>query len=105
MDREEVINRIISSGVVEEVVDNIGVKALYRDDLVQETYLILLEYDRTRLIEIEEKGDMRWFITRIITNQINSKTSRFYYKYKKFNKDKDENYVISDGIEDVDDGI
>lgn len=105
MDREEVINRIISSGVVEEVVDNIGVKALYRDDLVQETYLILLEYDRTRLIEIEEKGDMRWFITRIITNQINSKTSRFYYKYKKFNKDKDENYIISDGIEDVDDGI
>lgn len=105
MDREEVINRIISSGVVEEVIDNIGVKELYRDDLIQETYLILLEYDQNRLKEIEEKGDMRWFITRIITNQINSKTSRFYYKYKKFNKDKDENYVISDGIEDVDDGI
>ena len=98
-----VVDRIIASGIVEEIVDNIGVIELYRDDLVQETYLILLEYDKDKLNEIEEKGDTKFFVSKVITNQINSKTSRFYYKYKKYYKNKDENRTITDGVEDVDD--
>lgn len=84
------IDKIISSGIVEEIVDNLAVINLYRDDLVQETYMILLEYDQDKLREIDEKGDTRYFISKIITNQINSKTSRFYYKFRKYYHDKDE---------------
>lgn len=99
----DIVDKIISSGIVEEIVDNVSVPSLYRDDLIQETYLILLEYNKGKLEEIESKGDTRFFIAKIITNQINSKTSRFYYKYKKYNKMKDENRTKTIGVEEDDD--
>jgi hypothetical protein len=99
------VESIANEKVVETMVDNMAVPELYRDDLVQEIYLILLMYNQERLQEIQDKGDMRFFISKLITNNYNSKTSRFYYKYKKYNKEKDDNGHSPDGFESDDDGV
>lgn len=77
------VNKIISSGVVEEIVDNLNVPDTYKEDLIQEIYLILLEYDQDKLNNIPEK-EIKYFVSRIIINNWNSKTSPFYTKYRKY---------------------
>lgn len=78
------LNKIADEKLVETICKNIGVSPKYMDDLVQEIYLILLEYNQTKLQEIYDKGQLNFFLTRIIKNQWCSNTSPFYKKYRKF---------------------
>lgn len=55
----------------------------YYEDFFQEICLILLEYDNAKLNKIVEDKHLNAFITRIIQNNLFSKTSPFYKKYKK----------------------
>lgn len=85
------LNRIANERLVEDISKNIGVSPKYFDDFVQEIYLILLEYDQEKLEAIYEKGDINFFLTRIIKNQWCSTTSPFYRKYRKYYEYADEN--------------
>lgn len=85
------LNRIANEKLVEDISKNIGVSPKYFDDFVQEIYLILLEYDQEKLQAIYEKGDINFFLTRIIKNQWCSTTSPFYRKYRKYYEYADEN--------------
>ena len=85
------LNRIANERLVEDISKNIGVSPKYFDDFVQEIYLILLEYDHEKLEAIYEKGDINFFLTRIIKNQWCSTTSPFYRKYRKYYEYADEN--------------
>lgn len=81
---EKPIEHIIENRYIEEIVNNIGVSSEYKDDLIQETYLILLlQYDKKFLQELINKKQIKFFISRIITNQYCSSTSPFYKVYKK----------------------
>jgi DNA-directed RNA polymerase specialized sigma24 family protein len=84
------INKIIDGHMIEEMVENIGVKECYKDDLIQEVYLALLQQDQERLNEIDEKGELRYFVSKIITNQYCSVHSPFYYQIMRYNKLRDE---------------
>lgn len=44
----------------------------------------LYKCDQIRLREIIEKNQMTFYAVRVMMNQYHSKTSRYYYKYKKF---------------------
>lgn len=85
------IEAIIENGYVEEIANNIKVRSDYMDDFVQEIYLILLEYDQEKLGKMVESGQIKFFLTRIMLNQWQSKTSTFYYKYRKMYEHIDEN--------------
>lgn len=85
------LNRIANEKLVEDISKNIGVSPKYFDDFVQEIYLILLEYDQEKLEAIYVKGDINFFLTRIIKNQWCSTTSPFYRKYRKYYEYADEN--------------
>lgn len=78
------LNKIANEKLVETICKNIGVSPKYADDFIQEIYLILLEYNQTKLQEIYDKGQLNFFLTRIIKNQWCSNTSPFYKKYRKF---------------------
>ena len=78
-----VIEEIIKKGYIEEIVQNIGVPADLKYDLIQDTYLILLEYDQDKLQQMEDNSQLKFFITKIITNNWFSKTSAFFKTYKK----------------------
>lgn len=54
------------------------------DDLFSFVIEELYKCDQDRIDEIIKNGDMRWYIIRIMVNQYHSKTSRYYYKYKKY---------------------
>ena len=54
-------------------------------DLKQELFIVLAEYDQDKLKEIQSKGQLMFFIVRILLNFYNSKTSQFYKKYKHIN--------------------
>ena len=53
-------------------------------DLCQEVYCIILDYPPDKIVDLWETGCMPFFLVRIITNQLRSSTSRFYYVYKRF---------------------
>ena len=58
----------------------------YRDDLIQETILVVLEMDRDRVTDRGDIKNLKGFVYFIMYNSINSSTSPFYKKIKKFNR-------------------
>jgi RNA polymerase sigma factor (sigma-70 family) len=89
--------------IIDEAANNKELKAITRkiagdanlaDDLFQELMLILLEYNEFKLAEIYAKNYFKWFLVKTLTNQFNSKTSKFYYNYKKNNLEPENNKEI-----------
>ena len=68
------IEKIVNEGIVESIVKNLGVPKRYSDDLVQEIYIILLEYDREKIEQMYINNQLNFFLTRIIKNQWLSST-------------------------------
>ena len=88
MDVLNIVEKLARNRVVEDMIKNMNIND-YPDDLAQEIYLILLEYDKDKIEDIYNKNQINFFISRIITNQAFSKNSPFYLNYKKwdFNKE------------------
>lgn len=83
MTNQEIVYCLSYSGLVEDIARNIKVTPDYYDDFVQETYVTLLEYDNTKLNEIFDKKQIKYFVVRIMLNNWNSTTSPFYCRYKR----------------------
>lgn len=95
MDRKNnIISELAKEKAVETMCINMGVEQSYFDDLVQEIYLIILEYDDNKIIKMYEQNQIKFFITRIIKNQYFSKNSPFYKKYKMYDQRQDNNKEI-----------
>ena len=94
------LNKIANERLVEEICKNLGVSPKYMDDLTQEIYLILLEYNQEKLQSIYDKGQLNFFLTRIIKNQYFSNTSPFFKKYRKYYDMVDDNNVVMYDVED-----
>ena len=71
---------------VEALVENIAHHSLTADlkDLCQIVYLVLLEYDETKLLDLWENNQINFFLARIIINQYRSSNSPFHYIFRKF---------------------
>jgi hypothetical protein len=92
--KNNIIEVLAKEKTVETLCTNMGVEQAYIDDLVQEIYLILLEYDEDKLIKMFERKQLKFFIVRIIMNQYFSKNSPFYKKYKMYDQKQDYNKEI-----------
>lgn len=87
MTKGEIVERLARDRTVEKMCLNTARrKELTPDlaDLSQSVYLILLEYDEAKLVELWEKDALGFFIARIISNQFLSKTSPFYRLFLHF---------------------
>lgn len=84
-----IVDKLARNRVVEDMIKNMNIND-YPDDLAQEIYLILLEYDKEKIEDIYNKNQINFFISRIITNQAFSKNSPFYLNYKKWDLNKEE---------------
>lgn len=82
------------------ICDNIGVDAKYKDDLIQEVILIILEYDKEKIEQLYASNQMNFFLVRVIKSQYNSITSPFYKQYRKFSALSDELSWSNDSEED-----
>jgi hypothetical protein len=86
MKKARIVNEMASARMVEAMVQNIAHQSLTADlkDLVQMIYLILLEYDEEKIVDLWEHNQMQFFLARIIINQYRSSNSPFHTTYRKF---------------------
>lgn len=61
------------------------------DELRQDVFVTLCEYDQQKVAEMKQRNQLKFFIVRVALNQFRSKTSRFYYQNFK-------NEALTDGI-------
>ena len=101
MSKSEIIEEVAKAGMVERMVQNIAHYTLDADlkDLAQMVYLILLEYDESKLQDLWENEQMGFFLARIIINQYRSSNSPFHTIYRKF-REKSEDITGKDWIDD-----
>ena len=80
----EVVERIAREGWVEECVKVVtgGVWRSEYSDLTQDVLIELL--DQTKVVDLYKKGQLKFYIMRVVRNNIQSATSRFYYRYRRF---------------------
>ncbi len=76
-----IVDSIARDHIVETMVCKIAHQAMGADleDLCQMVYLVLLEYDEDKLLDLWENGQIRFFIARVILNQFRSSTSPFHF--------------------------
>lgn len=94
----KIISELEEQGTVREICENMRVNKNDIDDFVQEIYMILLEYNKDKIIELYNKKQLRYFIVGIVSRQYNSCTSPFYKKYKKYYQYIDGNYVNNEDV-------
>ncbi len=91
MDRKNaIIKEIFESGMLHTLVHNMCVPEEYKDDLIQELCIILLEYDEDKIKYMYDNKQLKFFCVRVIQSQFYSAHSPFYKKYKKY-------YTLVDG--------
>ena len=86
MTKNEVVSIIAKEKVVEQICSNIAKSADCDDtlkDLSQEIYLDLLSKDEEKIINLYETNQIRFFVVRMVTNNLFSKNSPFYQTFKK----------------------
>lgn len=93
-----IIGEIYEKRLVRSILENMRVSSNDIDDLEQEIYMILLNYNKEKIIQMWEKKQLNYFVVGVITRQYNSKTSPFYKKYKKYYKYIDGNFVNNEDI-------
>lgn len=81
----QIIEELATNRKVEQFVSNTAkTNAPELNDLAQDIYLALLEYDDEKIEGMYERNELDFFIARMIVNQYISTSSPFYTKYKKF---------------------
>ena len=83
----QIINEIANGGLVEEIIQGVSYSKFENTenikDLAQDIYLQLLQMDNAKINELYFKKQLRYWIARIVVNSIHSKTSPYFYTYKK----------------------
>ena len=83
----QIINEIANGGLVEEIIQGVSYSkfesAENLKDLTQDIYLQLLQMRTDKLNDLYIKNQLRYWIARIVVNSIHSKTSPYFYTYKK----------------------
>ena len=84
MSTREVVERVAKEGWVEECIKTVsgGVWRSEYSDLVQDVLIELL--NQTKVVDLYKKGQLKFYIMRVVRNNIQSATSRFYYRYRRF---------------------
>ena len=83
----EIIEELAGNKTIEEIIGNVAQNPSddTLKDLAQMLYEDLLMKDEEKIVQLYETQQLQYFLTRMVLNSINSKTSRYYYMFSKFN--------------------
>ena len=86
MTSNQIINELAKNKVIEKLVANISPEDNSPDtsDLSQLIYLTLLEKPNSLIEDLYSKGELIFYVIRIITRNVYSTTSPYYRTIKKF---------------------
>lgn len=84
MDKYSIIDEISKDKLVEEIVYNIGDRGDEDlKDLIQDIYINLLEKEDSLIETLYNTNQLKFYIVKMVVNNIHSKNSPYYTKYKK----------------------
>ena len=92
------IREIAENRIVEKLINRISPTAIAKEDLIQDIYLSLL--NNKEKVENISNDEIKYYITRIILNNIKSVNSPYYRLYVRYNLLKQE---LLNEIEDEED--
>lgn len=86
MTNSEIVDFYLKNGLIQKCVDYQFMKQdkTYKEDFYQDLVLELLTFDNSKLNDAHENKHMNALITRIIQNNIFSKSSWYYRRYRKW---------------------
>lgn len=85
--RHGIVEELAKAQRVERIIENICRPCNDADslaDLAQMVYLVLLTYDAEKVVDLWQKGQMDFFIVRVVMNQYRSKNSPYYHTMREF---------------------
>ena len=84
MSTREVVEYIARSKLIQECILMVtgGVWRSEYDDLVQDILIEML--NQTKIVDLYEKGELKYYVVRVVRNNLQSCTSRFFYRYRRF---------------------
>lgn len=97
----EIIEELARNKVVEEIISNIS-KGTFKDteELAQDIYLDLLTKSPELIIGLYERNELKFFITRMVRNNLFSHNSPYFQKYQRWNERRSEiTQDIKDNLE------
>ena len=85
MTKEGVVEDIARTKLIQECILIVtgGVWRSEYDDLVQDLLVEFLNQGK-KIVDLYEKGQLRYYVVRVVRNNLQSCTSRFYYRYRRF---------------------
>lgn len=98
MTKYEVIEELAASATVEKIVYRLLTGSKNRpgfdapQDLIQDVYIYLLDKNDDLICTLYQKGEIGYYILRMVKNQLFSDHSYYFYKYLRFR-------TLSDGID------
>ena len=94
MTKYEVVDIIAKEHLVERIVNKLLSSSKNPfdcpEDLIQEIYLLLLQKDDNLIVDLYERGELAYYLLRVVRNQLLSKNSSYYYTYIKLGANSDD---------------
>ena len=91
MTNNDIISSLATKQFVEKLVQKYtSLNKIYIKDLVQDIYIELLSKPQWLLEHLIEQDELEYYVRRMIKNQLHSRTSKFYYKYRRFLENSEE---------------
>lgn len=86
MTKTSIVDDLAKNKVVETIIQNItkGSTMDTLKDLAQDIYIDLLQKEEKKLVKMYEKKELKYFITKMVTNNVFSSNSPYYMQYKRF---------------------
>ena len=94
MTKYEVIDIIAREHLVDRIVNKLLSSSKNPfdcpEDLIQDVYLLLLEKGDKLIVDLYERGELAYYLLRVVRNQLLSKNSPYYTKYIKLRANSDD---------------
>lgn len=87
MTKAEIVELLAADGVVEQMCKAIAHQGSLTpdlEDLAQIVYLILLDYDEAKIVDLWETGAIRFFLARVIKMQYCGNRTEYFKQVRKF---------------------
>lgn len=83
MTLNEIVEELARDKIFEEIINIFQSKKKklipHKEDLAQYLYLSLLQKKESFIVQLYENCKLRWFLFAMVSNSVNSRTSKYYY--------------------------
>ena len=94
MTKYEVVDIIAREHLVDRIVNKLLSSSKNpfdcSEDLIQDIYLLLLQKDDNLIVDLYERGELGYYILKVVRNQLLSVNSKYYYTYIKLGANSDD---------------